>query len=287
MEEKQVPHHRLSVAVLVAIAIVVGVKLSRDQVPITVSDTFKTYAKFAAVIKNETQVIASASESIFAHQTLVVVSPSLKAIVVSLMGTNSTGDVLEDAQILLIQFPNPTANDLIAVVNRTATISEIDRIRMFKAFPDGQQVAMVHRGFYGEWLAVKPMLLPALGGAMAVVGAADAVLEGLAPAGRIRIITFGQPRVGNPAFRDLVNGMNGDGLASWGFNHISKEYFVTKVACYELATTVNGKVWRRHGCMNQPIELPNLIVVTNWKKAHLCYLGLRIPLLQSSSFCST
>ncbi|ORY51229.1 alpha/beta-hydrolase [Rhizoclosmatium globosum] len=178
------------------------------------------------------------------------------------MGSNSTGDTLEDAQLLLIQFPNPTANDLISLVNRTSTISESDSKQMFKAFTGSQQGAMVHRGFYGEWLAVKPMVLPALkamtqrypdydisfvghslGGAMAVVGAADAVVDGLAPATRVRIITFGQPRVGNSAFRDFVNGMkfkeisrivqSGDiiphlGLASWGFSHISKEYFVEK-----------------------------------------------------------
>ncbi|KAJ3063284.1 hypothetical protein HDU99_004915 [Rhizoclosmatium hyalinum] len=130
-------------------------------------------------------------------QGFVAISPSLKSIIVSLRGTNSAAEVVADLFVVPQNLP----------------------------VKNSPEEVLVHAGFWYVWAEqLRPVVEPvlkkyikanpgytvsfvghSLGGAAAVLAAVDLTARGVVQAGKSRLITFGQPRIGNAAFGAYVN----------------------------------------------------------------------------------
>ncbi|KAI9351394.1 Alpha/Beta hydrolase protein [Obelidium mucronatum] len=261
------------------------------------------------VKKEHIYIIRSAENTFLEHPAIVVVSDLLKTIIVSVRGSHSLGDWSQDLNALLKAFPVTISRNMTTgerMVNASSAIVMPMKETILATlidYPKGKQ-SKVHSGFLNEWQLLKPLVIPiianltsifplydvtftghSLGGAIALLGAADCVYSGVLPGAKTAAITIGQPRVGNAAFRELVLSMKlkeisrvvnyNDpvphlGLEAWGYNHIENQFYVdseSKVFTCDDAS---------HGGEDTNCENTQLLPLGI--TAHMNYLGIRMTL---------
>ncbi|KAI9353805.1 Alpha/Beta hydrolase protein [Obelidium mucronatum] len=257
------------------------------------------------VKKGHVYILDAAKDTFLEHHGIAVVSDTLQSIIVSISGSQSFGAWSQNLDLLLERVPIATVNsqdtqteENLVNASSTAVPKAFEKL---VEYPNGKP-SKVHSGFWNVWTLVKPVLVPilknltkefpnydvtftghSLGGAIALLGAADSVYSGLLQGNKTRVITIGQPRVGNAAFRNLVLGMKlkeisrvinyNDpvphlGMQAWGYNHIENEYYIDSTGgvfvCDDAA----------HG--GEDTNCGNTQLLPLGMSEHMRYLGVRM-----------
>jgi len=206
------------VAIAASVPVVVGAPASRANEPAASSDEVSyltRWVSFAAAAycdlsswncgkncnganKNTILLKQFDTQSNYDTEGYIAVNPDFKSIIVAYRGTSDLGSVLTDAQAFFKDYPSVSG-------------------------------AKVHNGFLGGYLASKPLVTPyitealqkypdydlhfighSLGGANALLAAVDVAETMKLPKGKIKVTTYGQPRVGNEKFVQYVDTLGFD-----------------------------------------------------------------------------
>ncbi|KAJ3031774.1 UNVERIFIED_CONTAM: hypothetical protein HDU68_000061 [Siphonaria sp. JEL0065] len=245
------------------------------------------------ISSKDTHVIIAKENTIFSHQSVVIVSQTRKEILISICGSKSTGDWINNL--------DPINFSIGALAEDALHFATSFLHRGHQAVNHTGEDSQVHSGFLNEWNMLKPQLMPllrnltssakyskyavtftghSLGGAIALLGASEVVHEIPSLAHKTSVITFGQPRVGNRGFRNHVLGLglkeishvvnNGDPVPyftpkAWGFRHVEHEYWVVKGLMFRCDDNNPANEGEDTDCMNS-------VFAPVW--SHLHYLGV-------------